>query len=166
MAIPLIPLILAGLGGGVIGALSRQPEINRLKKQVQLLQEEIQRLQSVIEEQNRQIQELSIRYKTLKAWQFSERARSRAQARGAIMHQWAFKEYIELLCFQSRELPISEDEKKFFNAYENLLSGKGDMNERVLIRDYVAAKYSYQVSNLIPVADHEITKMVEETKIA
>ena len=48
-----------GLGGGVgIGLLLRQPEINKLHKQVKMLQGDVGRLQSVIEEQNQEIAQL------------------------------------------------------------------------------------------------------------
>ena len=95
MAFPLILALLLSAGGGAIGgALARQPEINRLKAQVKKLQEEIERLQSVIKEQDRQIRELKIRYNALKAYSFSERAKQKANLKGAIMFQYCFKEYM------------------------------------------------------------------------
>ena len=43
MAIPLLVPLLTAAGGAIIGALSRQPEINRLKEQVKTLQQEVER---------------------------------------------------------------------------------------------------------------------------
>ena len=73
MPLPLLYIGIAagsGLAGFVAGALSRQPEINELKKQVKSLQKEVERLQAVISVQNQQINELKIRYTALKGWQF------------------------------------------------------------------------------------------------
>lgn len=167
MPLPLIPIIISALGGAIVGGLARQPEINRLKKQVKLLQQEIGRLQRIVAEQNRQIQELTIRYKSLKAWQFSEKAQSKARTRGAVMHQYSFKEYVDLLCLQAKGSPISEAERRFFNAYENLLSGSdSSVDEKIVIRDYIVQKYSYEIRNLIPLDSERVTEVVEGTRIA
>lgn len=165
--IPLIPVLLGTLGGVVAGALLRQPEINRLRKQVQVLQAEIQRLQALVEEQNRQIQELTVRYKTLKAWSFVEKAKQRARLEGAVMHQWAFKEYVELLCAQASERPLSEEERAFFNAYENLLAGlHGDKDERLIIRNYIRSKYRHEIERLVTVDASRLVASVEAVNVA
>ena len=74
MPVPIIiPVLAALLGGATVGALSRQPEINSLQAQVRKLQSEVERLQHVIRMQDRQIKQLLVQYKGLKAYQFNAR---------------------------------------------------------------------------------------------
>jgi len=167
MPVPLIiPIILAASGGGIIGALSRQPEINRLKKQVKLLQEEIDRLHNVIMEQNRQIQELTIRYKSLKGWQFSEKAAQRANIKGYYLHLYCYKEYVELLCYQVKGNELNSSQQNFFNAYEISLNGNDVPTSNLIsMRDYIHSKYNYEITNQISYDQNATIKMVEGVNV-
>ncbi|SDB69817.1 hypothetical protein [Butyrivibrio sp. INlla16] len=53
---------IAAAGGGAIGALARQPEINRLKSQIKVLQKEISEAHSTIENALRDIELLELKY--------------------------------------------------------------------------------------------------------
>lgn len=162
----LVPLFAAG-GGFIAGALSRQPEINRLKQQVRTLQAEIVRLQGIVQEQDRQVNELKIRYKQLKAFQFSERERQAATARGAIIHQYCFVEYVDLLCAQTRGHTLTTAETRFFNIYEGLLENNEFTTEAVLeLRDFIMSKYGNQIKNLIAVDSSRIFRELEATNVA
>jgi TolA-binding protein len=163
MPIPLlIPIIIAAGGGGIVGALSRQPEINRLKKQVKILQQEIDRLQNIIAEQNRQIKELTIRYKAIKGWQFSEKAAQSANIKGYYLHLYSYKEYVELLCYQAKGNELQAREQAFFNAYEMLLAGNEIPNEYLFsIRTYIHGKYNYEIVHQIPYNQDSTLQIVE-----
>lgn len=160
--------MLVFLAGGLIGALSRQPEIERLKAQVRTLQAEIQRLQKVIAEQDRQIKELTIRYKALKGNQFVERAKLMSNAKGAIMFQYLYKEYLELLVLSVRgDYKLGEAETIFFNAFDGLMSGRETSPaEKMLMREYIRAKYSYQIDNMVQPDMEEAVGKVELADVA
>ena len=167
MPVPLfIPIILAAGGGGIIGALSRQPEVNRLKKQVKLLQREIERLQNIISEQNRQINELNTRYKALKGFQFAEKAAQKANIRGHYLHLYSYKEYVELLCYQTKGNELNSSQRVFYNSYELLLNGNDvPYNYLYSIREYILKKYNYEIMNQVPYDQTRTISMVEGTNV-
>lgn len=167
MPIPL--LIVGGIAAGsfVVGALFRQPEINRLKKQVRILQQEIKRLQRIIEEQNRQICELQTRYKALKGYQFVERAKLAGRTRGALIHQYAYKEWLELTCGQASGESMSEDETEFFNTYEAVLHG-GDVPKENLVKmkEFIQNRYDYEIKHFVPIETRKVLETVESVNAA
>lgn len=167
MPIPLlIPIAAAGVGF-VAGCLARQPEINRLKKQVRILQAEIARLRKVIEEQNRQIEELKIRYNVLKAYQFVQKVKQEGHIRGAIIQQYAFKEYTELCCIQVRGGTLSEEQVVFFNTYELALHGKEVPDDELReLRNYIIARYEFEVKSLVSANPDATVEMLENTDAA
>lgn len=170
MVLPLIPLIYVGVAAGsafVAGMASRQPEISRLRKQVELLQGEIARLHRVIEEQQRQIRELTLRFKTLSAINFIEKRRVKGITRGFIIFQYAFREYIELLIAQNSEKNISERQKIFFNCFNLIVSGGEITNDGALfVKDYVNEIYKYQIDNLIPLSADDEAKLISAVEAA
>ena len=167
MPIPIfIPIGLAAIGGGIIGALARQPEVNRLKKQVRLLQNEVDRLHGIISGQMREISELYIRYKALKGLRFSERAAQKKNIKGHLLHLYSYKEYIELLCFQAKGNELNNSQKGFFNAYELMLDGNDIPMENYLsIKNYISEKYAYEIKNQIPYDQNRTIKMLEDVNV-
>jgi hypothetical protein len=169
MAIPLLVGLLMAGGGALAGAMARQPEINRLKAQVKKLQEEVKRLQLVIKEQDRQIRELKIRYNALKAYSFAERAKQKANLKGAIMFQYCFKEYMDLLVAQAHNsgFELKKEEKTFFNIFENMVNNKeSSMEEKIFIREYIRYKYSSQIDNMIEYDMGNTIEKVESVNVA
>lgn len=167
--IPILVSIITGLGGIIVGALSRQPEVNRLKAQVKTLQAEIHRLQNVIKEQDRQIRELKIRYNALKAYHFVERAKQKSRVKGVIMFQYAFKEYMDLLIAQARKnnIQLSKEELYFFNTFERLMNNNEvTIEEKLYIREYIRDKYNYQIDHFIEPNNEEIIEKVENCHVA
>ena len=167
-----IPFILGALlvGGGFLGgALSRQPEINKLKKQVKTLQAEIVKLQLVIKEQDRQINELKIRYNTLKAYQFTEKAKQKSKVKGALMFQYCFKEYVELLVAQTKSTgyTMKEEEGIFFNIFEKLMNNEEiDVEAKMYLREYIHYKYSDRINSLQEVNMDNLVEKVELANVA
>lgn len=167
MALPIIlGYIGVGLGGSlagfIAGALSRQPEINELKKQVRSLQAEVERLHSVIEVQDGQIHELKIRYTALKGWQFVQKNQQRGYIRGSIMYQYAFMEYLGMLidADQSGKVKMDKSEIQYYNAFGKILN---DFNitdkDRGVVIKYISDKYEaeinrFQEPNLSPILEY------------
>lgn len=146
--------IATGLGGLIVGfvggALSRQPEINELKKQVKSLQGEVDRLQGVIRIQNNQIHELEVRYVALKGWNYIEKAKQRNYIKGCYMFQYAFKEYLEMLieANDSNKVNLNDREIKFYNAFGTIFN-KADITEknRSIVIEYVKEKYGNKIDH-------------------
>ena len=122
----IVAVLISVLGGAAAGALSRQPEINRLKAQVRKLQAEVERLQNIIRTQDRQIKTLMVKYKGLKAYQFSARNKARNYTRGALIFQYAYKEYLGLLMrtVDSGTVKLSQEETIFFNIFDKVIDGQ------------------------------------------
>ena len=164
MAIPLLIPILSAVGGLFVGALSRQPEITRLKKQAKILQQETERLQKLIEEQDRQIRSLKMQVNGLKGQQLIQ---ALGRTKGAVMHQYAFKEYIDLCCELVKDKPTTEQEKLFFNIYENMLNGiEVNIEDKVFLKEYLLRRYGYQIQNMIVIDANDILDRLERTKVA
>lgn len=144
-------ILLSVLGGSIIGALSRQPEINNLKKQVRQLQGEVERLQKIIHTQDKQIRTLLVRYKSLKAYQFNEKSKARSYVRGALIFQYAYKEYLELLMksIDNNYVDMNNEESIFFNIFDKIIEGQDvSDNERQAIKEYILYRYKIQIDNL------------------
>jgi hypothetical protein len=167
MPIPLIVPILVGAGGLIAGMLVRQPEINRLKKQVKLLQAEIARLQIVLKEQTRQVSELKIRYNAIKSLHFLEKRKVGKITRGTVIFQYAWREYLELTIHMARAGKPTEEEKHFFVIFETLIS-ENDVGlvEKLFLKNYIASKYDHQIRNLIPLEAEEQTNLVRMIEAA
>jgi hypothetical protein len=149
MPLPLIPIGIAAGVGLIAGLLGRQPEVNRLKRQVQLLQEEIERLSLIIEEQNRQIGELKLRFSALKGYAFVEKMKTECDVRGIILHQCAYREWMELTFSQAHEKVATQEELRFYNLYEALLRGaEVDKRQVAEIRDYIYKRYEYELKQM------------------
>ncbi len=155
MPLPLLYIGIAagsGLAGFVAGALSRQPEINELKKQVKSLQKEVERLQAVISVQNQQINELKIRYTALKGWQFVERNKQRGYIKGSLVYEYALKEYIGMLieADTDNQVNLNKSEVQFYNAFGKILN-KGEINtsNRSAVIEYIKGKYGREINSFI-----------------
>ncbi len=167
MAVPLVIAVLIGAGGAVAGALSRQPEINRLKEQVRILQAQVTRLQATIREQQRQIDELKIRVSTLKAWNFVEKRKTVGITRGYLIMQYGFKEYVELTIVQSRGQKISADEQRFFNTFNLMMTGEHvNSEDQIFVKQFILTRYKYQIDNLISMNDEAQEELIRKVEAA
>jgi hypothetical protein len=164
MAIPLIVYGAAAAGaaaGSIIGALSRQPEINRLKKQVSLLQAEISRIQGLIVEQSRQISELKIRYNVIKGYNFLLRSKFEGSIKGHIINQYAFREYVAISKTKLNGVELDEKSKSFFGLYDKLITGGNlEFKEFSFLKNYLIDKYEIQIKQLIPLDADKITRLI------
>ncbi len=167
MALPfIIPLMLTA-GGVIVGALSRQPEINRLKEQVRVLQKEIETLRRAMQEQQRQIEELKIRYSTLKAWNFAEKQRTRGMTRGSLILHYGLRDYVELTVAQVRGKTLKGDDLRFFNAFNVMINDQELSDEdKTFVKEYIVAKHRFQIDNLIPMNDQDQNTLVRLVEAA
>lgn len=162
MPIPLIVWGVAALGAGFAGgAVARQPEINNLRSQVEILQEEVKklkkevaRLQNLVEEQNRQIHTLTMKYHTMKGINFIQKAKSKNRVKGAIMYTYCLKEYLEIKNnILTKEFNPTDDDTAFITAFELILEGKmrdtlEDKAKKQYVKVYIRRKYGERIDQL------------------
>ena len=132
------------------GFFLRQPKINKLKKQFELMQKDINKLETLRLKQKEDFQELLIQHKSLKAINFKKRAIAKEKMRGNLIEQYALKEYIDLLILRVREhKELSKEELMFFNAYEKAMnSGKTSSAIQVKVQNYITSKYETEIKKL------------------
>ncbi len=138
------------LSGFVVGALSRQPKINELKKQVESLKAEVTRLQGCIKKQKNQISELKKRYIALKGFQFLKQIKQREYLKGSLMYQYALKDYLEILIDADHinKVNMNKGEIKFYNAFGKILNaGQITDKDRSVIIEYISEKYKSEIDN-------------------
>jgi hypothetical protein len=180
MAIEAITIVfgLLGLfGGGTIGALARQPEINKLKEQVKTLQKEVKRLNSLIDEQNRQINALRGKYEALKGKQIIEAAKAQGHLKGAIMYSYCLKEYLDMNYRIVKAKPndsnenqnpcLSKKEYAFYEGFGKVLRGdclteKDNKLLQVFLRNFIREKYANEIDGLIPCELKNTLRRIEE----
>ena len=147
----IVAVLISVLGGATAGALSRQPEINRLKAQVRKLQAEVERLQNAIRMQDRQIKQLLVQYKGLKAYQFNARNKARNYTRGALIFQYAYKEYLGLLMRSVDTGRSSCRRRKQFSLIyliKSLTDSRLAIVKRKPSKEYILYRYKTQIDNL------------------
>lgn len=158
MAIPLIAwgfFAIGVAGGGVVGALARQPEINRLQEQIKVLQGEAKKLYRLVDEQNRQIDVLKTKYDVMGGMNQIERAKAVGQLKGAIMFTYCLKEYLDIKYrFFNNPSGLSEEESQFVACFSKELSGSTSLESdrkvtRYYFRMYIREKYADQIDKLV-----------------
>lgn len=144
--------VFAGMGGVVFGALARQPEINKLHKQVKRLQSKVDQLEAAASEQNEEIADLLVKYEALRIWQFSQRSELRDRVRESLVFQYAVADYLDLLvdCVRGGR-KMDEGELGFYRAFAKTLSGKKTSDrEKEQIKTYVVSRHGLQISQMRP----------------
>lgn len=143
--------ILGATGGVVVGILIRQPEINKLQNQVRCLQKDIEQLENVIEEQNAEIAQMIVNYKTLKIYQISKRQQLRGSIKDGLICQYAANDYLTLLinCINP-ETKMTKDEIHFYKTYTKMLSDDQiDAAEIEILRPIILNKHPHEIKNLV-----------------
>ena len=150
---PLIAAIGGALGAGaglIVGVLIRQPEINKLKRQVKSLQAQVDALQEAVGAQKEEIAALLLKLKTLKIHQVIRSHEIKNEIREALLVQYASKDYLQLLleCAKGAH-QMDKDDVRFYSAYNKLLAEKKlSNNERSCINSYVSERHQAELSSL------------------
>lgn len=142
--------VLIAITSFLTGFLIRQPKINKLKKQIELLQKDNRKLIEMITDKQQNYQELLIQHKALKALQFRKKSAIKEQMTENLVIQYAIKEYLTLLLKNGRyEKLLEKDEIIFFEAFEKVIDGKKlSASDKVKIRDYVMELYGREIKQL------------------
>ena len=142
--------ILAGIGIFFAGFMARQPQINKLKKQVEKLQKDNKKLIELIESKQSAYRELLVQHKALKALQHKKKAESKEQLESNLIYQYAIREYLELLLKRVKyEKELAKEEIVFFDTFEKAIDGKElKAIDFAKVRDYVMDKNSLSIKKL------------------
>ena len=141
---------LIAIASFITGFLIRQPKINKLKKQLELLQSDNHKLLDMVNEKKKEYQELHVQHMALKALQFRKKSASKERIVENLIMQYAIHAYLTLLIKSGRyEKELCKDEIIFFNAFEKVINGKKlSSGDKVKIRDYVMDCYSAEIKKL------------------
>lgn len=153
--------LLIGLFCFIAGALIRQPQINKLKEQVKLLQKDNRRLLALVNGQQQEYQNLLVEHKALKALQFRKKAKSKERLEENLTMQYAIRAYLVLLLKSGRHgQKMEKAEVVFFNAFEKVINGKKlSTSDKVKIRDYIMEHHKADIKAL---RECEIAPVLQE----
>lgn len=148
LPIPLI-MVLTSSAGFIAGALSRQPEINKLKKQLKSIQDSNGKLRIMMEKQQNQVEIMIIEYQKIKFFHIIEKKKRRSLLRGELCLNYMYKEYVDLLVQNvksSGKCEMNDQQKTFFALCNKWISGdKINLDEEVLLRNYILEKYRSEI---------------------
>lgn len=144
-------LAIGATGGVIIGALIRQPEINKLKNIDKKALSENERLHLLIKSYHEEFHELKTRFEALKAYQLGEHIREYGDLLSYVMYLYAAKEYIELSRKTNDNKPIilPEAAKEFYSAFKSVINGKKlSPKDEKAIKEYIYPKYKKEIESL------------------
>lgn len=148
----------------VIGFLIRQPQVNKLKKQLEVLQKDNSRLLDMIRSKQAEYQELLLQHQALKALQFRKKAKSNEKLSRNLIMQYAIYEYISLLIKGGRYgKKMTNEEKAFYKAFQNVIDGKQVSDfDKENIKYFIKKRHNSDIETLkecdFAVVFHELQK--------
>lgn len=146
--VPLI-VVLCTTGGTVLGTLIRQPEINKLKKQIKDLQKDNSRIKKLMRQQQENLETMLVEYSKIQFYHVLTKRKIKQNIRGEIVIGYELKEYVDLLKRSVAEKGVygfSEREKEFFELSTQLVEGKNlNASQEKFMSDYVIKKYKKEI---------------------
>lgn len=139
---------LCGAGGFVAGALVRQPEINKLQKQILCLQADVAELKQVAREQNDEIKQLLLNYRALGILSFKQKRELKDKIKNELICQYASYDYLVLLLdVVSTGKQMTPDEIKFYKQYGKMLEDNIiDQRELEILRPVIMEKHAREIN--------------------
>ena len=142
---------------GVLGAIVfflfgffiRQPQINKLKEQVKILQKDMSRLYNLCEKQHTEYRDLLVQHKALKALQFKKKSSLKEQLAENLVMQYAIWDYVALLIKSVKSgQKMSKEEASFFWAFEKLINGeKVTPSDMAKISNYTKPRHESEIKD-------------------
>lgn len=148
LTIPLVA-VLSASGGTILGCVIRQPEINKLKRQIKALQKDNSEIKKLMIQQQEALQKLTAEYAKLKLFQWTAKKKMNESIRGEILLGYLYKEYVDLLgkaIHSGGNDGFSEEEKQFFELTTRLVEGK-ELTEKECdaLKGYILFKYKREI---------------------
>lgn len=150
----------------LLGFLIRQPQINKLKKQVELLQKDNSKLITLIENKQAEFKELLVQHKALKALQHRKKAATKELIAENLVMQYAIREYLSLLLKRVKyDQELTKEEILFFDSFEKVIDGKKlSTADKVKIRDHIMTQYPAEIKKLMPCEYAEVLDELDPPK--
>ncbi len=142
------PLI--AIGGFFGGFLIRQPGINKLRKQAQLLQSDNEKLQNCLKRHQDSFDNLYLQYKGLKVLELKNKAEYKGKLKNNLVLQYGIKDYLELLFdITKNERKLTNEECIFYKSFDGVIEGKkiSDRNFEK-IKEYVMSNHGKEINEL------------------
>lgn len=149
IALTVIVGILSATGGGTIGALVRQPEINKMKTQIAVLQKEIEESHKLSEKVMKDVELFRLLVQTEKNKDVLYNLDN--EDYGKVLYAYGFYEYLLLKCnFLLDEVTLTEMEATFVDAFSLHLDNKMPAGEdgkktNKFIKEYLNTKYAAKI---------------------
>lgn len=145
-----ICVILATFAGFFACFLIMQPKVNKLKKQVAVLQENNAQLLARCNHLQEEFRELLVQHKALKALQFKKKADSKGRLQENLMMQYAIRDYLELLLKRVKtQQKFDNGEKTFYKAFEGVIEGAPlSGTDKAHVKEYVLAHHKGEIDAL------------------
>lgn len=132
-----------------LGALSREPEINKVKGENQRVMSENERLRYAVKCLNKGVDALHKKIEALKAYQFAEKAKETEELKGCIMYQYATKEYLDKAIKKASDEGLTADDNKYMGAFEKILNDEYDEEDSKYIASVITPKYEEKIENYV-----------------
>ncbi len=156
-AIPIVVGVLAGAGGLSLGALIRQPQVDKLKTECSKLQEELDQMQALVEDVLKDIELLKLKMQLQQNEDLLEQLTGRDELDiGLLVYAYGLKEYLEIKQnYLVDAKDITETEAVFVDAFAMFLDNRitdddKGLTQKRFIREYLMDKYSAEIKNLTP----------------
>ncbi|GEM_PF-3400074 len=138
---------------------------NLYKDYARLLQQNIGKLKLVVNKQHEQINSLKVKEKGTDA-RAPQHKEYRGHLKGAILHQFAFKEYMDITSFLARGQVITDKEQSFYDLYKQMLRGEtAQLEQKMSLWAYLQSRYGQQINELTAPSADEVTDRMAVTFI-
>lgn len=136
--------------GFVAGILVRQPEINKLRKQIEDLQQNNEKLKNALSEQNDKLAQLFISYKSINIFRILKRRKVKEDVRLHLVFQYATSDYLNLMIDRvENKYKMSREEIEFYRNYEKIIAdGVIEDPELELIKEYILSNHFNDIQKL------------------
>ncbi len=149
------------------GFFIRQPKVNKLKKQIELLQKNENILLEMNTKQKEDFKEIYIQLQMLKLHKYKEKAKCKESLKNNLIEQYSLKEYVELLLRRvKKEEKLEKAEIQFINAYSKRLDNQTiSSKEMDNICNYITEKYGEEIKKLKECDSESLITELNEFKI-
>ena len=153
-AVAVVAAALAGTGGLSLGALIRQPQINKLKAEVVRLQQELDHMQMLVKDTLKDIEILQLKMQLQQNEDLLDQLKGKGETQvGTLVYAYGLKEYMEVkekyLLFDE---DITEKQAVFVDSFAMYLDNRipeNDASIKQFIREYLYEKYGDEIEKLI-----------------
>lgn len=148
LKIIIVPLV--AIASFFTGFFVRQPKINKLRKQIEIMQKQLDFIQNRMSEYQKNYDNLLIQYKGLKVLQLKKKAEYEGKLKDNLVLQYGMKDYLNLLFdVVKKDRKLTDEENIFYKSFDNVIEGKkvGKIAFEN-IKEYVMKKHKREINEL------------------